>query len=109
MVNILFMLVVYALQKYDVVTIHPVNPSMLAQYRNAYCPSGVKDDPTDAELALDLILNYLNKIKALKMENESVRKLMYLVEQRLRLVEGRKRLINKDRTLSLMLCSNSHV
>ena len=109
MVNIRFMLVVYALQKYDVVTIHPVNPSMLAQYRKAYCPSGAKDDPTDAELALDLILNYLNKIKALKMENESVRKLMYLVEQRRRLVEGRKRLINKDRTLSLMLCSNSHV
>jgi hypothetical protein len=43
---------------------------MLAQYRKAFSPSGAKDDPTDAELALDLMLRYPNKIKALKMESE---------------------------------------
>ncbi|MCJ8321308.1 MAG: IS110 family transposase [Colwellia sp.] len=87
--------IVYALQKFDFVTIHPINPSMLAKYRKAFSPSGAKDDPTDAELALDLMLNYPNKIKALKMESESVRKLMYLVEQRRRLVEDRRRFSNR--------------
>jgi len=87
--------IVYALQKFDFVTIHPVNPSMLAQYRKAFSPSGAKDDPTDAELALDLMLNYPKKIKALKMESEPVRKLTYLVEQRRRLVEDRRRFSNR--------------
>ena len=87
--------IVYALQKFDFVTIHPVNPSMLATYRKAFSPSGAKDDPTNAELALDLLLNYPNKIKALKMESESVRKLMYLVEQRRILVEDRRRFSNR--------------
>jgi len=62
---------------------------MLATYRKAFSPSGAKDDPTDAELALGLMLNYPNKIKALKMESGSVRKLMHLVEQRRSLVEDR--------------------
>lgn len=87
--------IVYALQKFDFVTIHPVNPSMLAQYRKAFSPSGAKDDPTDAELALDLMLNYPKKIKALKMESEPVRKLTYLVEQRRKLVEDRRRFSNR--------------
>jgi transposase len=87
--------IVYALQKYKFVTIHPVNPSMLAQYRKAFSPSGAKDDPTDAELALDLMLNYPKKIKALKMESEHVRKLTYLVEQRRRLVGDRRRFSNR--------------
>lgn len=68
---------------------------MLATYRKTFSPSGAKDDPTDAELALDLMVNYPNKIKALKMENEPVRKLIYLVEQRRRLVEDRRRFSNR--------------
>jgi hypothetical protein len=87
--------IVYALQKFDFVTIHPVNTSMLAQYRKAFSPSGAKDDPTDAELALDLMLRYPNKIKALKMESESVRKLTYLVEQRRKLVDDKRRFSNR--------------
>ena len=87
--------IVYALQKFDFVTIHPVNTSMLAQYRKAFSPSGAKDDPTDAEIALDLMLRYPNKIKALKMESESVRKLTYLVEQRRKLVEDKRRFSNR--------------
>ncbi len=41
---------VYALQKYDFFVIFPVNPSTLAKYREAFTPSGAKDDPSDAEL-----------------------------------------------------------
>ena len=50
--------IVYALQKHDFIVLFPVNPSMLAKYREAFKPSHAKDDPTDAELALDLMLRY---------------------------------------------------
>ncbi|MFT6900082.1 MAG: hypothetical protein ACJAXS_000237 [Colwellia sp.] len=39
--------------------------------------SKAKDDPTDVELAFDLMLNYTNKIKAFKMENKPIQKLGY--------------------------------
>ena len=87
--------IVYALQKYNFITIFPINPLLLAKYREAFTPSKAKDDPTDAELALDLMLNYPKKIKPLALQSTPVRKLMYLVEQRRRLVEDRRRFINR--------------
>lgn len=39
----------------------PFSPSThcpLARYRQAFSPSGAKDDPQDAELALELMLRY---------------------------------------------------
>jgi hypothetical protein len=47
--------IVYALLKYDFIVIILVNPTTLAKYRTAFKPSGAKDDPTDAELALELM------------------------------------------------------
>lgn len=87
--------IVYALQKYEFVTIFPIQPIMLARYRQAFSPSGAKDDPTDAEIALDLLLNYSDKIKPLKVQGEATRKLSFLVEQRRRLVEDRRRFANR--------------
>ncbi|MGF6637827.1 hypothetical protein OKW38_000608 [Paraburkholderia sp. MM5496-R1] len=48
--------IVSALQKYDFLVLFPFNPSTLAKYREAFKPSRAKDDPTDAKLALDLLL-----------------------------------------------------
>ena len=50
--------IVAALQKYDFLVLFPINPLTLARYREAFQPSGAKDDPTDAELALDLLLRH---------------------------------------------------
>lgn len=50
--------VVHALQKYPFVTVFPVHALSLARYRQAFSPSGAKDDPQDAELALELMLRY---------------------------------------------------
>ncbi len=47
--------IVSALQKYDFFVLFPINPSTLARYREAFTPSRAKDDPTDAELAFDLL------------------------------------------------------
>ena len=83
--------VVYALQKYDFFVIFPVNPSTLAKYREAFTPSGAKDDPTDAEFALDLILRHADRFTPLHPQSVEMRTLVSLVEQRRRLVNDRVR------------------
>jgi len=87
--------IVYALQKYNFITIFPINPLLRAKYREAFTPSKAKDDPTDAELALGLMINYPKKINPLALQSTPIRKLMYLVEQRRRLVEDRRRFGNR--------------
>jgi hypothetical protein len=46
--------IVSMLQKHAFVTLFPINPAMLAKYREAFKPSWAKDDPTDAERARKL-------------------------------------------------------
>ena len=89
--------IVYALQKYDFFVIFPINPSTLAKYRQAFNPSGAKDDPTDAELALDLIRRHPERFKPLKPQSVQMRTLVSLVEQRRRLVNDRVRTTNRLR------------
>ena len=66
---------VYALQKYDFFVIFPVNPSTLAKYREAFTPSRAKDDPTDAELALDLIQRHADRFTPLIPQSVEMRTL----------------------------------
>jgi hypothetical protein len=79
--------IVYALQKYSFVTVFPIHGLTLARYRQAMFPSGAKDDPSDAELALDMMLNYPNKVKPLRPSSDQTRTLALLVEQRRSLVD----------------------
>jgi len=88
--------IVSALQKYDFLVLFPINPTTLAKYREAFKPSGSKDDPTDAELALDLLVRHPERFKPLKLQSVGMRKLVYLVEQRRRLVEDKKRFTNRS-------------
>jgi transposase len=87
--------IVYALQKYDFFVLFPINPSMLAKYRQAFKPSRAKDDPTDAELALDLLLRHRERFQPLKPQSVPMRKLCMLVEQRRRLVGDKNRYTNR--------------
>ena len=89
--------IVYALQKYDFFVIFPVNPATLAKYREAFKPSRAKDDPTDAELTLDLILRHPDHFKPLQPQSTEMRTLMTLVEQRRRLVNDKTRITNRLR------------
>jgi len=41
---------IYALLKYDHLVLYPINPRMLAKFREALAPNGKKDDPADAQL-----------------------------------------------------------
>ena len=90
--------IVSALQKYDFVVIFPINPSTLAKYREAFQPSKAKDDPTDAELALDMLLRYPEHFKPLKPQSPEMRALTTMVEQRRRLVGERNRITNRLRS-----------
>jgi hypothetical protein len=47
---------VSALRTYDFLVLFPINPLMLARYREAFTPSRATDDPTDAALQLALLL-----------------------------------------------------
>jgi transposase len=86
---------VYALQKYDFFVLFPINPSTLAKYREAFSPSGAKDDPRDAECALDLLVHHRDKLKALKPQSVEMRTLLYLNEQRRGLVGDKTRFTNR--------------
>ena len=39
-----------ALLKYDHVVLYPIHPRMLAKFREAFAPSGKKEEPADAQL-----------------------------------------------------------
>jgi len=54
---------VSALRKYDFLVLFPVNPLTLARYREAFTPSHAKDDPSDAELQLDLLLKHRDRLQ----------------------------------------------
>ena len=43
---------IYALMHVDFLHLYPVNPQTLAKLRQAFYPSGAKDDPGDAQLLL---------------------------------------------------------
>lgn len=105
--------VVYALQKYPFITVFPVHALSLARYRQAFAPSGAKDDPQDAELALELMLRYSQKIKAIEPDNADIRLLQQLVEQCRQLVEDKRRfvdrLINTLNSIILSPWSGSHI
>ncbi len=86
---------VSALQRYAFLVLVPVNPSMLAKYREAFTPSRAKDDPTDAELAVDLVLRHPERFKPLQPQSIEMRTLVHLVEKRRRLVDDRRRFSNR--------------
>ena len=68
---------------------------MLAKYREAFTPSRAKDDPTDAELQLELVLWHRDKLKPLVPQSPEMRAWAQLVEHRRRLVGDRVRITNR--------------
>ena len=89
--------IVSVLQKYDFFVLFPIDPSTLANHRKAFTPSGAKDDPTDAEFALKLLLTHTEYFKPLNPQSVEMRTLMVLVEQRRKLMSDRVRITNRLR------------
>jgi transposase len=86
---------IYTLLKYDFLVLYPVNPRTLAKLREAFAPSGAKDDPTDAQLALELLRKHQDKLRPWRHADKSTRTLQLLVEPRRKLVNDKTRLLNR--------------
>ena len=54
---------IYALLKYDFLTLYPVNPRTLSKFREAFSPSRHKDDPPDAEHLAELLLHHRERLR----------------------------------------------
>src|SRR5215470_12989062 len=87
--------IVSALRNYDCLVLFPVNPLTVAKYREAFTPSRAKDDPTDAELQVDILLKHRDKLTPLRPQSPTMRALAQLVEHRRRLVGDKVRLTNR--------------
>lgn len=87
--------IVSALLEHDFIVVFPVSPLMLARYRQAFVPSNAKDDPTDAELAVDLLLRHPERLSPLRRESVPMRQLRRLVQERRAFVEERVRITNR--------------
>ncbi len=87
--------IVAALRKYDYLVLFPVNPLTLARYREAFTPSHAKDDPSDAELQLELLCTHRDKLQPLTPQSPEMRALEQLVQHRRRLVGDKVRITNR--------------
>jgi transposase len=86
---------VSALLEHDFFVLFPVLPTTVARYRGAFRPSGAKDDPSDAEVILELLTRHRDKLQQLRPERPALRSLRQLVELRRDLVHDRTRLTNR--------------
>jgi transposase len=80
---------VAALLKYPQVTIYPVNPTQLHNYRKSQKHSGAKNDPSDARLLCQYLRNYREQLRSLKPDDAATRELALLAEQRRAAVDQR--------------------
>ena len=86
---------VFMLSKYEVLHLFPVPSTMSASMRAALYPSGAKDDPRDADLLLDLLLQHRDKLRRLSPDTEATRRVQNLVEARRKLVDEKTAQTNR--------------
>ncbi len=86
---------IYALMHVDFLQLYPVNPQTLAKLRQAFYPSGAKDDPGDAELLLEVLLKHRDHLRVWVPDNILTRSIQLLTEGRRKLVDERTALTNQ--------------
>lgn len=83
---------VHALLQYDFVVLYPINPRSAQQFRQAFAPSGAKDDPVDADLLLEILIKHRDRLRALQPDDPDVRALQRLTEHRRKTVDQKTKL-----------------
>ena len=86
---------VFMLCKYEPLHLFPVPSAMAANLREALYPSGAKDDPRDADLLLELLLQHRDKLRRLSPDSEASRRIQNLVEERRNLVDEKTAQTNR--------------
>jgi transposase len=75
------------LSKYEPLVLYPVHPATVSRMRKALYPSTSKNDPTDAQLLLDILMYHRGRLRRLDADTVESRKLQILVEDRRKLVD----------------------
>jgi transposase len=88
----------YQLMEYGFFTIYFVHPTTVAKVREAWTPSGAKDDPGDAELIMSIVRDSNHKLRAWKPDTPETHRLMLLCSHRRKLVDLRVKLTNMLRS-----------
>lgn len=91
--------VIQALLQYPWLQIYPINPVTSARYRNAFTPSGAKDDLPDAHVLLELIRDHADKFRPLEEQDPLTRQLQGLVQARRDIVDRRTQVLNQLNSL----------
>ena len=86
---------VYMLTKYPHLVLFPVHPTTAARYRETFCPSGAKDDPSDTASLLDLLMRHRERLRPLQPDTVETRLVQFLVEERRRTVDEKTRQSNR--------------
>jgi transposase len=88
---------VHALLEHDFIVLYPVNPKSLKDFRKVFATSGAKDDPTDADLLLELLLKHEERLHRWMPDNPETRALARLTRDRRKAVDLRTRLTQQLR------------
>lgn len=79
--------VIAMLSKYAHLVLFPISPTTSAKFRQAFFPSGAKDDPGDARLLLEVLLKHRDRLAPLRPDTVATRALQFLTEDRRKLVD----------------------
>lgn len=88
---------VYALMSYEFLVLYPINPTTAKRYRDAFAPSGAKDDPVDAHLIWELLVKHRDQLRPWTPDDAATRQLALLCEHRRDLVGQRTRFVQQLR------------
>ena len=86
---------VYALMHVEFLHLYPVNPVTAAKMREAFHPSGAKDDPRDADLLLDILIAHRRHLRVWTPDDALTRSIQLLTEDRRQVVDERTALTNQ--------------
>ena len=89
---------IYNLLGYDYLTLFPINPKSLARFREAFTPSGAKDDPTDAGFLWKYVVTFHKDLQPWEPDDEHTRTIAFLAEGRRKVVNERTRLTSRLRS-----------
>jgi transposase len=85
---------IYALLEYLFFVLYPINPATAARYRQAFKTSRAKDDPSDAQVYLELLLHHREKLTPWLPHDAQTRELSCLLQHRRSAIDLRTLLSN---------------
>jgi transposase len=86
---------IYQLMEYDFFVLYPINPKTLASFRDAFRPSGAKDDKSDADLLCEIVRLHHHRLKAWTPDDVQTRKLAAFCQKRRQSVQAGVRLVQQ--------------